>query len=312
MRNSAGAGPVRAVAAALMALGPMLAAPPAGAGAAGAPGAPGAMPDAGEAALGVTLEYIQGTRDLHPEYTEAPLETAPEYTRDTLEPTPEYTEDTLETAPGGAQIAPSAAETAPPGSAEVPIYSPPGPRFFLALYGARWVDSDLPDMPGKLAGGTLEVDDAWLAGLAFTWRATPDIGLPWPGRDPGREGIALELEGQLIRHFGLQDHFETTAALVLRTPTWRPLGDFGVNLAWGNGLSWAFDDPAYEKGQTGLRGQETRRLQYHMSLELEFPPGDSRVRPFLRLHHRSGMYGVTSPQETGSNYLGVGLRFALD
>lgn len=187
-----------------------------------------------------------------------------------------------------------------------------GSRFFLAAYGARWVDSDLPDIPGKLVQGKLEVDDSWLAGLMFTWRATPDIGLPWPGREPGRDGLALELDGQLIRHYGLQDHFEAAGAVVLRTPDWRPVGDFGVNLAWGHGLSWAFDHPEYEKGVNGLRGQETRRLQYHMSIELEFGRGAWAVRPFLRLHHRSGIFGVISPRETGSNYLGLGLRVALD
>lgn len=185
-------------------------------------------------------------------------------------------------------------------------------RFVLGVYGARWVDSDLPKMPANLIRGDLEVDDAWLAGLVLTWRAIPDIGVPWPGREPGRDGLALEFDGQIVRHYGLQDHFEATAAAVLRTPDWEPFGPFGVNLAWGNGLSWAFDDPAYEKGVVGVRGEETRRLQYHLSIELEFGRGASPVRPFVRLHHRSGIYGVISPQDTGSNYLGAGLRFAFD
>jgi hypothetical protein len=57
---------------------------------------------------------------------------------------------------------------------------------------------------------------------------------------------------------------------------------------------------------------ETRRLQYHMMLEIEFGRGAWPLRPFLRLHHRSGIYGVISPQETGSNFVGAGLRIGLD
>lgn len=188
----------------------------------------------------------------------------------------------------------------------------PYSRWSVAGWGARWVDSDLPDLPGKLVKGVLEVDDAWAAGLALDWRAIPDIGMPWPGREPGRDGLALELEAQIVRHYGLQDHFEGTGALVLRTPDWRPFGGAGVNLAWGNGMSWAFDHPAWEKGVTGQRGVETRRLQYHMTVEMEFGRGSWPVRPFLRLHHRSGIYGVISPQETGSNFIGLGLRVGLD
>ena len=53
----------------------------------------------------------------------------------------------------------------------------------------------------------------------------------------------------------------------------------------------------------------TYRLQFHIAIEAELMqeavPGWSLVG---RIHHRSGAYGVLSPERTGSNFLGLGLR----
>jgi hypothetical protein len=50
-----------------------------------------------------------------------------------------------------------------------------------------------------------------------------------------------------------------------------------------------------------------------MAFETAFTPKSNRnLSAFLRLHHRSGIYGVISPRRTGSNYVGAGLRWTFD
>ena len=77
----------------------------------------------------------------------------------------------------------------------------------------------------------------------------------------------------------------------------------------GEGFSYAFGDPELEKGPDGVRGQDQVQLQNHLVLEIDlFHPDYSRVHLVGRVHHRSGVYGLISPQETGSNFLAGGLR----
>jgi hypothetical protein len=74
-------------------------------------------------------------------------------------------------------------------------------------------------------------------------------------------------------------------------------------------------DPQWELGPVSEgrpRGEDTRQLQFYLGPEIEFTPQPrSRFHLLLRVHHRSGGYGVISPLGTGSNYLSLGLRVDL-
>jgi hypothetical protein len=49
-----------------------------------------------------------------------------------------------------------------------------------------------------------------------------------------------------------------------------------------------------------------------MGLETEFTHESTpNAHFFLKLHHRSGIYGLISPRKTGSNYIGAGLRWDI-
>lgn len=181
----------------------------------------------------------------------------------------------------------------------------------VALYGARWIESRFPQFPKNLVTGNLGYRDTYLSGVIGSLVVIDDFSVPLPFTDARWQGLDLEAEGTLVKHYGLQHHWEIAAATVVRTPDLEIYHGLAVNGAWGNGLSWAFDEPAFEIGEEGIRGVDTKRLQYHMSLEAEFSFGASPVHLFTRLHHRSGMWGVISPQRTGSNYLGAGLRIDI-
>ena len=123
--------------------------------------------------------------------------------------------------------------------------------------------------------------------------------------------IRWELEGQLVQHWGQQSHQELNGAIVarwLRFP-WDRFLD--TSLAVGEGLSIASRVPPLEPRSGPTEGESTRLLNY-LLVELEFaPPQDSPWSAFVRIHHRSGIYGIFGNIKGGSNFIGLGLRYTL-
>lgn len=181
-------------------------------------------------------------------------------------------------------------------------------RWHLSVYGSQWVNADLIEIPERSLTGVLEREQAYFVGLGLTRVLVPSFSIPVPGTDFAFRGNRLELEGQLLRHFGDQDHWEGTLALVFRTGQIPIAGGLSVNFAFGEGLSYSSSPPALE----GSFRVEPSRLLNYLSFEAEFShaslPG---VYVVPRIHHRSGVFGLIAPKESGSNYIGVGLRLDL-
>jgi hypothetical protein len=179
----------------------------------------------------------------------------------------------------------------------------------LTITHGIWADTDLPDLPGKVVSGNLDFEDSYYVGLTYARTLVDGFSIPIPYTDIRFKGWDLELEGSLLRHYNFQTHWEAAAALVLRTRRFIPLSFLGWTVAGGWGFSYAFDEPALEKGPDGTPGEDAVQFQNHLVLEVDFfYPGFDRVHLITRIHHRSGMYGVISPQETGSNFLAAGIR----
>ena len=179
----------------------------------------------------------------------------------------------------------------------------------LTITHGSWADTDLPDLPGKVLGGDLEFKNSDYIGLTYARTLVNDFSIPIPFSDIQFRGWDLELEGSFLKHYNIQTHSEAATALVLRTRRFIPLSFWGWTLAGGWGFSYAFDQPALEKGPDGNPGQDSVQFQSHLILELDFfHPQFDRVHLVSRVHHRSGMYGLISPQKTGSNFIAVGLR----
>ncbi len=115
-------------------------------------------------------------------------------------------------------------------------------------------------------------------------------------------GFDFGIEGQVVGHFGVQDHFEFNLPLYARyeTPTgWRVFKSF----TFGIGLSYATKVPQTEINRDG---DSTQAMIYWMG-EIEFHlPSDNYTLVF-RLHHRSDGYGAFA-ENSGSNALVLGLR----
>ena len=85
----------------------------------------------------------------------------------------------------------------------------------LSIYGGVWTNSRLPTFPVNLVTGKLTFRDSHLAGLIASYPLAT-FSIPLPGRYR-LAGFTLEAEGSLYKHFGLQNHAEGNAALVIRT-----------------------------------------------------------------------------------------------
>ena len=188
-----------------------------------------------------------------------------------------------------------AAAAAPPPSTGSTAHGdgvpPQRPETSVFAYGARWTDNRFLE----ILQFETAMRDSYLAAVGIS-------------RQLHRFGENLHLEGELnaARHWGQQDHFELNAAASLRWTRfpWDRLTD--TSAAWGIGPSRAFGDPVIED-------RRPSRTQVFMVAELAFAPPATRQgswEAFLRIHHRSGVFGVVS-DASGSNFIATGLRFHL-
>ena len=174
------------------------------------------------------------------------------------------------------------------------------------VFLSRWLHTDLPELPQNVVTGNLHFRETYFAGGALSRVLVPYLELPGPAA--ALSGLRIEAEGQLLRHFGEQRHFEATLALVLRTPQLPVGGGFSVNFAFAEGISQAFSSPRTE----GLGYVRAHRFMNYLAFETELThaamPG---VHVVGRLHHRSGAWGLIAPRNAGSNYVGLGVRLDL-
>lgn len=178
----------------------------------------------------------------------------------------------------------------------------------LTLVTGRGVDHNLKELPGNILTADINWDASYYNGVslekdfgrfASRFKTLADNPL-------GKLGQGVELVAS--KHRGLQDNFELGLAYKLKSPSWR-LAGLRTELDLGIGLSHALSEPNYEDGPFD---EPDERYQTQLLLLL-----DSRWRLathphfslLLRVHHRSGAYGVIAPRNVGSNFLSVGVGY---
>lgn len=156
--------------------------------------------------------------------------------------------------------------------------------------------------------------------------------------------IHFEAEAQLGIHSGAMKHIEANGFLIARTS---PLFGQPFTLALGEGLSAASRNPDFENKSKGFRfGSttirlaeayviqqnypdfplwlaslqldtiESRRILNYMMVEAQYRFTGLPHSPalFLRIHHRSGVFGLYCPPDPacGSNYISYGMKWSLE
>lgn len=82
-----------------------------------------------------------------------------------------------------------------------------------------------------------------------------------------------------------------------------------TSLAIGEGISYATSVPSIERRYS----DNTKRLLNYLMLEATFAlPNHPRIQLIARIHHRSGAYGLYHASNSGSNDIGLGLRYLFD
>lgn len=123
-----------------------------------------------------------------------------------------------------------------------------------------------------------------------------------------KDYIGYEVEGQVAWHSGKQTHAEVNGAFTLR---WLPFPwdrYLDTSFAFGNGLSYATSEPELEIREGDE--EETNQLLYYILVELAFAvPRYPSWDVFVRIHHRSSVFGLIDGISTGSNFVGLGLRY---
>ena len=124
------------------------------------------------------------------------------------------------------------------------------------------------------------------------------------------DSVSLEVEGQVVRHYGRGDFWELGTTLVARwqglaLPKW--LGGWRLFEGWsvGVGPSLTTEIPPLESD----RGRISYVLNQLMIEFLDPVPAGSPVQPVDRIHHRSGIFGLINGIVGGSDYVGRGLQF---
>lgn len=167
-----------------------------------------------------------------------------------------------------------------------------GDGWFASVYTGRFSDTAL----WELTLGVTEFESSRI--LVFSL-----------GKElaPLRPGIDLEWEAQIAGHSGAQNHHEVNTALTVRWQRlpWDLLLDSSI--AIGNGISYASEKPSLEERESP--DEETSNLLYYILVELAARSGQKSWEPFLRVHHRSSVYGVFNRVDAGSNYAGIGIRY---
>jgi hypothetical protein len=152
----------------------------------------------------------------------------------------------------------------------------------------------------------------------------------------------FETETNLVKHFGIMNHFEINTLLIARKPF---LFGLPISVAFGEGFSYASENPKLENREKGFRilGQDynffagayllkqlnfypidtqiqldtikSNRLLNFIMVEMDygFPSFQNFPRVFIRIHHRSGVFGLYCPPDPacGSNFVSYGVKISI-
>jgi hypothetical protein len=178
------------------------------------------------------------------------------------------------------------------------------PEQAISVYAGPYTDNSLPEEIALFR--PLSFEDATVVAAAYS--RVVDASSPH---------YRWEVEGNVAQWFGEQDHQELAGLGLFRWMTFPWDHWVDTSFGFGNGLSWATKNPALEEffhPDTGAT-----QLLWHIAVEFEFarprrqggesPSWMDSWATFVRVHHRSGIFGTFDGVDGGSNVLALGLRY---
>lgn len=177
------------------------------------------------------------------------------------------------------------------GAALTPVEA--GERLYsLNLYTGRMTSNHWEDF--FIHNSRLSFNDSYLIAASLARRV-------------GKYGnkASFEVEGQVVKHFDTQKHWEINALVTTRWESFWWDRFLDTSVAFGVGPSYAFDEPEIEIKNDG---DKSRFLIYWMMELAAGLPDYPDVAFIVRLHHRSDAFGLVA-EEGGSNALAFGLKY---
>ncbi len=167
--------------------------------------------------------------------------------------------------------------------------------FHLGVYGGKAAKERMLDILTRYNTGFI---DSYMVAVA-------------PGYVLGRgRHLRHELEGQVVFHWGEQNHWEFNTAYLVRWMTFPWDHHVDTRVALGAGVSWATETPFIEPRAKELGQEESTQFLGYVAVEIELaPPRESPWSGFIRLHHRSDAFGLFHDKRGGSNFITVGTRY---
>ena len=159
----------------------------------------------------------------------------------------------------------------------------------LTLLGGQYSGSKLLEL-----GGRADFKDSYTAGLSVSYQFV----------DWGKH-MRWELEGQMLKHFGEQEHVEFAGSINVRWITFPWNRYLDTSVAFGGGLSVASEVPVLEKRDP--ENSAAAALLHYLVMEAAVGLPNSNWSLVGRVHHRSGIFGLFS--HSGSNVLAIGVRY---
>ncbi len=122
----------------------------------------------------------------------------------------------------------------------------------------------------------------------------------------------LAVEGQVAEHWGVQEYQEANVVVIGRVHILPNTLPVATSIAVGTGLSYTSTTPIIETDEQKEKNYgttETSRLLHYLMAEAAFGiTKKPKIETFVRIHHRSGIFGLMSDPHAGSNFLTGGIR----
>ncbi len=123
------------------------------------------------------------------------------------------------------------------------------------------------------------------------------------------EHFKMGFETDVGKHFGLQENGEVGVLWLFMLKAIFPANPYvEMDVIYGEGLSYAIGTPYFEDGP---KNEPDKRYPFQSFLIFDFDLYLSRypkTHLFYRVHHRSGVYGLITPEQVGSNFIGFGIK----
>lgn len=167
------------------------------------------------------------------------------------------------------------------------------------VFAGKSVNTNVQDIYFKVISPTSwDYDDGGIVGATASRRVATVFRI-----------INIEAEVGAAKRFGNQEEGEFWGAMYVRYTAFPWNKYIYTTLALSSGLSYATGVSDFEKAHSGLNPLAGTHVQHYSSPELTFSLPDHKDRQLvIRLHHRSGAYGVISGAFSGATYLSVGVR----